>query len=288
MQPHILFIEREMNMAKIIALTNQKGGVGKTTTCSALCGCLSKMNKRVLAIDLDPQGNLSFSLGADSENSYTIYDVFKGRADIYDTVQHCSCCDVIPANILLSGVELELTSVGREYILREHLATISGDYDYVVIDTPPALSILTINAYAAANQLIIPMIPEILSLQGIAQLKETIFAVKKYYNSSLEIRGILLNKYSPRLVLTKEVEELANIIAEQLDTDVFEQKISGSVIIAEAPAHAKTIVEYAPRSKAAREYTDLTYEILGLEKPKHVEQKLGRGRPPKHRQKLPN
>lgn len=270
-------------MAKIIAVTNQKGGVGKTTTCSALCGCLSALGKKVLAIDLDPQGNFSFSLGADSDNSYTIYDVFKGNADIYDTVQHCSCCDVIAANILLSGVELELTSVGREYILREHLATISDQYDYVLIDTPPALSILTINAYTASNFLIIPMVAEILSLQGIAQLKETIFAVKKYYNKTLEIRGILLNKYNPRLILTKEVEELANIIAEQLDTDVFQQKISGSVIIAEAPAHAKTIHEYAPRSKAAKEYMDLTYEILGIEKPKRTEKKLGRGRPRKYR-----
>ncbi|MGN0619054.1 MAG: ParA family protein [Ruminiclostridium sp.] len=271
-------------MAKIIAVTNQKGGVGKTTTCSGLCGCLSKLGKRVLAVDLDPQGNLSFSLGADGDSTYTIYDVFKGTVDIYDTVQHCPECDVIPSNILLSGAELELTSVGREHILREHLSTIAGDYDFVIIDTPPALSILTINAYTASEQLIIPMVPEILSLQGVAQLKETIFAVKKYYNKSLEIRGILLNKYSPRLVLTKEVEELANIIAEQLDTDVFEQKISGSVIIAEAPAHAKTITEYAPRSKSAREFMDLTYEFLGLEKPKRTEQKLGRGRPPKHRQ----
>ena len=262
-------------MAKVIAVTNQKGGVGKTTTCASLCGCLAALGKKVLAIDLDPQGNFSFSLGADADDGYTIYDVFKGNTDIYDTVRHCSCCDVIPANILLSGIELELTSVGREYILKEHLATIAGNYDYVIIDTPPALSILTINAYNAANYLIIPMIAEILSLQGIAQLKETIFAVKKYYNKSLEIRGILLNKYNPRLILTKEVEEL--------DTDVFEQKISGSVILAEAPAHAKTIYEYAPRSKAAKEYMNLTYEILGIEKPKTTEKKLGRGRPRKQR-----
>lgn len=269
-------------MAKVIAVTNQKGGVGKTTTCSSLCGCLAAMNNRVLAIDLDPQGNLSFSLGADADECYTVYDVFKGSVNLYDTVQHTGCCDVVPANILLSGCELELTTVGREYILRDQLNSVAGDYDFIIIDTPPALSILTINAYTAANELIIPMIPEILSLQGIAQLKETILAVKKYYNKTLEIRGILLNKYNPRLILTKEVEDLANMIAEQLDTDVFEQKISNSVVIAEAPAHAKTIMEYAPKSKAAKEYTDLIYEILGMEKPVRKEKKQGRGRPRKH------
>ena len=137
-------------MAVVIAITNQKGGVGKTTTCAAFCGGLTESGKSVLAIDLDPQGNLSFSLG------------------------------VIPANILLSGCELELTGVGREYLLREALSDVMDDYDYIMIDTPPALSILTINAYTAADKLIIPMIAEILSLQGIAQLKETIFAVKKY------------------------------------------------------------------------------------------------------------
>ena len=269
-------------MAKVIAVTNQKGGVGKTTTCSSLCGCLAAMNKRVLAIDLDPQGNLSFSLGADADNCYTVCDVFRGTVSIYDTIQHVNCCDIVPANILLSGAELELTSVGREYILREQLGSVADDYDFIIIDTPPALSILTINAYTASNELIIPMVPEILSLQGIAQLKETVFAVKKYYNKSLEIRGILLNKYNPRLILTQEVEDLANMIAEQLDTDVFEQKISSSVIIAEAPAHAKTIMDYAPKSKAAKEYIDLVYEILRMEKPQRVEKKQGRGRPRKH------
>ena len=162
------------------------------------------------------------------------------------------------------------------------MESVDNDYDFIIIDTPPALSILTINAYAAANELIIPMVPEILSLQGIAQLRETIFAVKRYYNKSLEIRGILLNKYNPRLILTKEVEDMTKMMADQLDTEVFEQKISNSVIIAEAPAHAKTIMEYAPKSKAAKEYTDLIYEILGMEKPVSKEKKRGRGRPRKH------
>jgi len=270
--------------AKVIAVTNQKGGVGKTTVCAGICGCLVAMGKSVLAIDLDPQGNLSFSLGADGTDdaSYTIYNVFKGEVGLYDVIRHTENCDVACSNILLSGAELELTSIGREHILRDQIDAVKADYDYIIIDTPPALSILTINAYTAADWLIIPMMPEILSLQGLSQLKETIFAVKKYFNNLLEVRGILINHYNPRLILTKEVEELANIVAQQLDTDVFETKILKSVTLAEAPAHAKTIVDYAPRSKSAAEFRELTCEILGLEKPKRMEKKLGRGRPRKY------
>lgn len=251
-------------MAVVIAITNQKGGVGKTTTCAAFCGGLTESGKSVLAIDLDPQGNLSFSLGADAEESYTMYDVFKGNCTVKEATQCTDNCDVIPANILLSGCELELTGVGREYLLREALSDVMDDYDYIMIDTPPALSILTINAYTAADKLIIPMIAEILSLQGIAQLKETIFAVKKYYNKDLEITGILLNKYNPRLVLTKEVEELAGMIAEQLGTKILSSRISTNVSLAEAPAHGISIMEYAPRSKATAEYRSLINEVTGV------------------------
>jgi chromosome partitioning protein len=240
------------------------------------------MGKSVLAIDLDPQGNLSFSLGADpSAGGYTVYNALKHEVGLYDIIQHTEVCDIAPANITLSACELELTAVGREHILKEQIDTIIADYDYIMIDTPPALSVLTINAYVASDWLIIPMIPEILSLQGFAQLKETIYAIKKYYNKTLEVRGILLNQYNPRLILTKEVEDLANIIAEQLDTDVFEQRITSSVIIAEAPAHGKTVNRYSPRSKSSQEFTDLTYEILGLEKIKRETEKRGRGRPRK-------
>ena len=231
-------------MAKIIALTNQKGGVGKTTTCCAICGGLAQMGKKVLAIDLDPQGNLSFSLGIDDEDAYTIYDV-------------------IASNILLSGVELELTGVGREYILREQMETIRDEYDYIILDTPPALSVLTINAYTASDELVIPMLCEILSLQGIAQLKQTIFAVQRYYNKELKVAGILLNKYNPRLTLTKDVEDLANVIAMQLDTKIFKSRISASVSIAEAPAHGESVITYSPKSKAAQEYFAFICELTG-------------------------
>lgn len=250
-------------MSTVIAVTNQKGGVGKTTTSSALCGVFAQRGKKTLAIDLDPQGNLTFSLGA-VDNKNTIHDVLKGDISIEEAIQQTKNGDVIASNILLSGSELELTSVGREYILKERLESVLDKYDYIILDTPPALSILTINAYTAANDLIIPMTPEILSLQGISQLKDTVLAVKKYYNKSLNLRGILLTKYNPRILLTKEVEELAGIVAQQLDTVVLETKISPSVAVAEAPAHQKTITRYSPRAKATKDYVDLVSELYGV------------------------
>ncbi len=249
-------------MAKIIAVTNQKGGVGKTTTCAGLCGGLASLGYKVLAIDLDPQGNLSFSLGIEVEDNFTIYDVMKGNCDIGDAIVNGGICDVVPSNILLSGLELEMTGVGREYVLREQIGYVKKKYDYIILDTPPALSVLTINAYTASDELIIPMPCEVLALQGIAQLRQTIFAVKRYYNKSLVVRGILFNRYNPRLSLTKEVEELAQVIAEQLETIIFETKISVSVSIAEAPAHGESIITYAPTSRSAKEFMDFVKEVI--------------------------
>lgn len=243
-------------MAKVIVVTNQKGGVGKTTTCAALTGIFRSRNKRVLAIDMDPQGNLSFSLGAEDEG-YTIHDVMTGKCNIREAVKTTDICDVITSNILLSGSELELTSQRREFILKEILLTVRQVYDYIIIDTPPALSILTINAYTAADDLIIPMTPEILSLQGISQLRETILAVKKYYNKKLNIRGILLTKYVPKQRLAVEVAEMVEIVAKQLKTTVLETKISVSAAVAEAPAHQEVITTYSPGCRAAKDYVKL-------------------------------
>lgn len=250
-------------MSIVIAVTNQKGGVGKTTTSCALSGVFSAQGKRVLAIDLDPQGNLTFSLGA-ADDKYTVHNVLNGSIPIEKAIQKTANCDVIPANILLSGSELELTSVGREFILRDRLRSVLDSYDYILLDTPPALSILTINAYTAANDLIIPMTAEILSLQGITQLKDTIFAVKKYYNRALNVRGLLLTRYNPRILLTRDVEELAGLVAQQLGTHVLNTKISPAVSVAEAPAHQKTLSRYAPKSRAAKEYQALVHELYGV------------------------
>ena len=247
-------------MATVIVVTNQKGGVGKTTTCSALTGIFRSRDKRVLAIDMDPQGNLSFSLGAEDEG-YTIHDVMTGRCDIREAIKTTHICDVITSNILLSGSELELTSEKREFILKGILDIVKYSYDYIIIDTPPALSILTINAYTAADDLIIPMTPEILSLQGIAQLRETILAVKKYYNKKLNIRGILLTKYVQKQTLAREVEEMVEIVAKQLHTQVLDVKIAVSVAVAEAPAHQEVITTYSPNCRAARDYVKLAESL---------------------------
>ena len=251
-------------MAKVIAFTNQKGGVGKTTTVAAFCAVLAGKGKNVLAVDLDPQGNLSFSLGADDDR-YTIHDVLVSDVSIHEAIIKTKTCDVISSNILLSGLELELKEKGREYILRDKLSIIEKFYDYIVIDTPPALGILTINAYTACDDLIIPMTPEILSLQGIAQLKDTIIAVKRFYNEKLNLRGILLTKYNERIALSKDVEELTAIIAYQLSSTVLKNKIPISVAVAEAPAHKQSVVTYSPKCKAAKKYIAAVEELYGDE-----------------------
>lgn len=250
-------------MATVITLTNQKGGVGKTTTSSALvAGLASFYNKKVLAIDLDPQGNLGFSLGLDIEDGYTIHDVLKGTVSMKDALQSVNGCDVVTSNILLSSAELDFPMKNRELLLTEALNPIIADYDYVIIDTPPALNILTVNAYAAADHLIIPMAPEILSLLALTQLKETVDSVRQSVNPRLNVLGILLTKYNQRTLLAREVRELAENIADQMETCVFDAKIRPSVSVAEAPAHGESIFEYSPRSNPTADYKEFITEVL--------------------------
>lgn len=249
-------------MKKITAVTNQKGGVGKTTTSLSLIDALHQRHKRVLGIDLDPQGSLGFSAGLDIEHGDTIYEVLKGKIPIQNAIVETDIGDFVPSNILLSTAELEFNMPGRECLLRDQLAKISDQYDYIIIDTPPALNVLTVNAYVAADSLIIPMAPEILSLLGISQIRETIDNVRRYYNPRLEVAGILLNKFNQRLTLNREVEELSQQIAQKLDTHVFETKIRGSVAVAEAPAHGESVISYAPLSKPSQDFCALLDELM--------------------------
>lgn len=252
-------------MATIIALTNQKGGVGKTTTSSALAaGLASFYNKKVLAIDLDPQGSLGFSLGLDIENCRTIHDVMTGQVSIREAVQMTDYCDVITSNILLSSAEIEFTASDRELLLKNALASVIEDYDYIIIDTPPALNILTVNAYAAADHLIIPMAPEILSLLGVTQLMETITSVRGGVNPNLNVLGIILTKFNSRTLLAREVKEMAENVASQTGTRVFGTQIRSSVSVAEAPAHGLSIFDHSPSAKPSQDYREFIDEVIKL------------------------
>jgi chromosome partitioning protein len=270
MPPERLQSTEGIILTTIIAITNQKGGVGKTTTAAALMGALLQRGQRVLGVDLDPQGSLGFSLGLDIESCATVYEVLKGQYPVTDVIQTTDCGDMLPSNILLSAAELEFNRPGREFLLRTHLAQIEDNYDYIIIDTPPALNVLTVNAYVAADALIIPMAPEILSLLGVSQIRETIDTVRQCYNSRLQVLGILMNKFNSRLTLNREVLEMSEQIAGQLRTKVFETAIRNSVSVAEAPAHGESVITYAPKSKPAQDFQSLVTEITGLKLPEEA------------------
>lgn len=249
-------------MAKVISITNQKGGVGKTTTTSAVAAGFKLKGYKVLCVDLDPQSNLSFSSGAETEDCPTIYEILKGEVKTTFSVQKMPSFDIISSNILLSGIELEFTQTGREYLLKEALNAVKDKYDYIFIDTPPALSILTVNAFTASDHIIIPMLADIFSLQGIAQLSETIDRVRRYCNPNLKVEGIVLTKYNKRTVLSREIKGTAELIAEQLNTGIFNSTIRSSVAIMEAQTNQQDIYNYSPKNAAAKDYMDLVEELI--------------------------
>jgi len=249
-------------MAKVISISNQKGGVGKTTTTGAIAAGFKLKGYKVLCVDLDPQSNLSFSSGAETEDCPTIYEILKGEAKITFSIQKVPSFDIISSNILLSGIELEFTQTGREFLLKEVLNAVKDKYDYIFIDTPPALSILTVNAFTASDYIIIPMNADIFSLQGITQLAETIERVRKYCNANLKVEGIVLTKYSKRTVLSREIRGTAELIAEQLNTRLFNSTIRSSVVIMEAQTNQQDIYMYSPKNPATLDYMDLVNELI--------------------------
>ena len=246
----------------MISVSNQKGGVGKTTTTCAVAAGLKKRGYRVLVVDLDPQGNLGFSVGADTETSATIYDVLKGEVKVQFAIQKTAAMDIIISSILLSGIELEFTKTGREYLLNEALKPIRYLYDYILLDTPPALGILTINAFTASDSIIVPMLSDIFSLQGIAQLYETVERVKKYCNPNIAVAGILLTKYNPRTLLSREIRGTVELIAQDLNIRVFDSFVRSGVAASEAQSVQKSIFDYSPRSNIACDYNKFLDELL--------------------------
>lgn len=249
-------------MAKVISISNQKGGVGKTTTTGAIAAGFRQKGYKVLCVDLDPQSNLSFSSGAETEDCPTIYEILKGEAKINFSIQKVPPFDIISSNILLSGIELEFTQTGREFLLKEALGLVKDKYDYIFIDTPPALSILTVNAFTASDCIVIPMLADIFSLQGIAQLSETIERVKKYCNPNLKVEGIVLTKFNQRTILSREIKGTAELIAEQLNTSIFKSTIRSSVTIMEAQTNQQDIFRYSPKNPATLDYMDLVNELI--------------------------
>lgn len=248
---------------KIITVINQKGGVAKTTTSHNLSYCLSKKGHKVLLIDLDSQENLTYITKASKEYK-SIYEVLNKEIDtnINETIQHSTGADIIRADRKLSIIDNVLNETGKEYKLKEKLKEIKSKYDYIIIDTAPALNILTINALVASNEIIITALADILSLQGIEHLIKTIAPVKQYCNSKLKIKGILLTKYNERLSLNKEIQEHFKELASKYKTKLFDTKIRESVLIRESQANRQSIFEYAGNSKVAFDYEAFTKEFL--------------------------
>ena len=250
-------------MTQIIAVTNQKGGVGKTTTASSLVCGLHQRGARVLGVDLDPQGNLGFNLGLDISSGNTIYDVFKGECSIERAILPSEYGDVLPSDIMLSAADVEFTAPRREFMLSDMLAGVRDRYDFIIIDTPPALNLLTVNAYVASTGLIVPMEAEVLSLVGVTQLQETIDTVRSSYNPELKVLGILITKFNGRLSLSRDILEMAQVVAKQLGSRVFDAKIHRGVGVAMAPAHGQTVLTYQPESRPALDFQSVIDAVAG-------------------------
>lgn len=248
-------------MSKAIAVINQKGGVGKSTTALAIGAGLSLKGYSVLFIDLDAQGNLSYTLGADTKG-YNAMGVLERPETAKEEIQHTPQGDIIASSPKLAGADKLLEETGKEYRLKEALESLQGAYDYIIVDTPPALGILTINALTACTGAIIPAQADIYSLQGIGQLNSTIETVKKYCNPSLSIMGIVITRFNGRSIIRREVAEMLEHTADQLHTKLYSSKIRECTALVEAQATKQNIYSYAPRSNAAADYKVLVDEII--------------------------
>jgi len=248
---------------KTICFANQKGGVGKTTSAVNIAACLARAGKRVLLIDSDPQGNATSGIGINKrKTSSTVYDLIIGRNRAEEAVLPTSYDGlfVIPASINLVGAELELVDEQkREYRLKEAIAQIKANYDFIIIDCPPSLGLLTINALTASDAVVIPLLCEYYSLEGLSQLSITIKQIKRLFNPSLELMGVLINMYDGRLNLSVQVlEEIKKYFSDKL----FKTPVPRNVKISEAPSYGMSIIDYDKHSKGAAAYAAVAREIM--------------------------
>ena len=249
-------------MGKVIAIANQKGGVGKTTTAVNVSALLAKKGKKVILIDGDPQGNATSGLGIDKDVEYSLYDVLIDEVDITQTLQD-TCVKTLklcPSNVNLAGAEAELVNLmSREQRLKEKLDEIKEDYDYILIDCPPSLGLVTLNIFTAADSVLIPVQCEYYALEGLGQLINTINLVKKHLNKNLAIEGAVLTMYDMRTNLSNQV---VREVKRYFDDKVYKTVIPRNVKLSEAPSFGMPISLYDPNSKGARCYEKLTREIV--------------------------
>jgi chromosome partitioning protein len=250
-------------MGRIIAIANQKGGVGKTTTAINLSAALAKLNHKVLALDMDPQGNMTSGLSVDkNEVKYSIYDLIIGNA----TIEECICrdvyenLDILPSNINLSAAEIELIGIeNKEFIIKKEIDRVKDSYDFIIIDCPPALSMLTINAMTTANSILVPIQCEYYALEGLSQLMHTIQLVQERLNPELMIEGVVFTMYDARTNLSLQVVET---VKDNLKQNIYKTIIPRNIRLAEAPSHGMPIHLYDPKSAGAESYMLLAEEVI--------------------------
>ena len=249
-------------MGKVISVANQKGGVGKTTTTVNLSTMLAKKGKRVLLIDTDPQGNATSGLGITKELELSVYDVLVGDTEMIETLQESNIKNltICPSNISLAGAEVELVSMmSREQRLKTKLDEIKDNYDYILIDCPPSLGLVTLNAFTASDSVLIPVQCEYFALEGLGQLLNTVNLVKKHLNKNLEIEGALLTMYDARTNLSNQV---VKEVKKYFENKVYKTVIPRNVRLSEAPSYGMPISLYDPKSKGAKAYEKFTKEII--------------------------